>query len=850
MNPILKPSHAPSQEVRCGMATNTSSCSGTSSTAAAAAAAAAPAAARPLYEIHILIYGRNLHEERFRRLATSPPPPSTVLIVRYDPASTVGSTNASSATRTSQRVLVVDGKFLRGTTAGSGCTTTSIDALPNYVGSAVAAILRGGGRVCTDGWLGRFKANGWTEQSRGEGLASTSSSTGEGEFTDSYRRALGLAADHCSSSSTCSSKEAGGCAGRPTASASGGRDDVIDLLSDAGDGEDEKKADSGESEDDIEVITVKPAPKRLKAETFVKADNNAKSKKVQTEHEQREQIKAERRRCRNVSQRREFSATWLRGVDGVKEAKVKATLLHKTYPRGQSPEEVVLARANAYMNKVKDTSKRRWNFVFEECHNEQCRAEREKSRAVSSAHSTSASATSADDAEEPSLFQETRERNHAIGRRMRDIFNAEVAMDEFERIRFGRRLDKTEGARRDFREMQYKRVARTVETYPIKVTLDCLLFPPPWVDARYRGSLCEKLGVPRIKCNEGSSTRARLIRAILFLDNPHDYRLALDLDNEKTSHRRDESLLRDPDYKAINELRQIWGVGLATASRFCLWGIDSIHDLRNDTEVYDTLNYQQKVGLKRYEDLIERIPRQEVKELADSVTEVVTRLSNGKVTVTVGGSYRRGAPSSGDVDMILLPAEGEDDKAAVDVMEIVLNELRRTGFLTDDLAVPNQFGENDGKNPGTDSRSYMGVCRLQDRPDRRYRRIDIKAYPACQGPFALIYFTGDTHFNRSLRYFAKKASLTLSDAGLSACVRRKTPQGWKRVHADSSVRCRTEEDVFRALGIKNVDPTFRACHNLDKMRIRGKRWDESQISPGEDESDYEDSSDEEETCFG
>lgn len=139
----------------------------------------------------------------------------------------------------------------------------------------------------------------------------------------------------------------------------------------------------------------------------------------------------------------------------------------------------------------------------------------------------------------------------------------------------------------------------------------------------------------------------------------------------------------------------------------------------------------------------------------------------------------------------------------------------------------------------------MGVCRLPDRPDRRYRRIDIKAYPACQSPFALIYFSGDTHFNRSLRYFAKKAGLTLSDAGLSACVRRKTAQGWKRVQTDPSVRCRTEQDVFKALGINYVKPIFRACHNLDKMRVRGKRWDESQVSPGEDESDYDDSDDEE-----
>lgn len=49
--------------------------------------------------------------------------------------------------------------------------------------------------------------------------------------------------------------------------------------------------------------------------------------------------------------------------------------------------------------------------------------------------------------------------------------------------------------------------------------------------------------------------------------------------------------------------------------------------------------------------------------------------------------------------------------------------------------------------------------------------------------------------------------------------------------------------MFKALGINYVEPTFRACHRLDKMQIRGgnRTWDdlvdmdESDI----DDSDYE-----------
>ena len=66
----------------------------------------------------------------------------------------------------------------------------------------------------------------------------------------------------------------------------------------------------------------------------------------------------------------------------------------------------------------------------------------------------------------------------------------------------------------------------------------------------------------------------------------------------------------------------------------------------------------------------------------------------------------------------------------------------------------------------------MGVCRLPG-AGRLHRRIDMKAYPGVQGPFALLYFTGDAYFNRSMRAFAKKAGLTLSDAGLAICERRR-----------------------------------------------------------------------------
>lgn len=37
-----------------------------------------------------------------------------------------------------------------------------------------------------------------------------------------------------------------------------------------------------------------------------------------------------------------------------------------------------------------------------------------------------------------------------------------------------------------------------------------------------------------------------------------------------------------------------------------------------------------------------------------------------------------------------------------------------------------------------------------------HRRIDIKSYPATSYPFAILYFTGSDHFNRSMRLYSKQ----------------------------------------------------------------------------------------------
>ena len=56
----------------------------------------------------------------------------------------------------------------------------------------------------------------------------------------------------------------------------------------------------------------------------------------------------------------------------------------------------------------------------------------------------------------------------------------------------------------------------------------------------------------------------------------------------------------------------------------------------------------------------------------------------------------------------------------------------------------------------------MGICVFQD---KLHHRIDIKYYPRDEFAFALLYFTGSDHFNRSMRLFARRKGIMLSDKG-------------------------------------------------------------------------------------
>jgi len=127
-----------------------------------------------------------------------------------------------------------------------------------------------------------------------------------------------------------------------------------------------------------------------------------------------------------------------------------------------------------------------------------------------------------------------------------------------------------------------------------------------------------------------------------------------------------------------NIFNEIYGVGPKKAKELVEKGVKTLAELRDRQS--ELLNDTQRAGLKYYEDILERIPREEVDEynaLFKKEFDVVTNKPEDKFEIV--GSYRRGAQSSGDIDVIITSTKQE-------TFSLFIEQLKRTGILLEILS--------------------------------------------------------------------------------------------------------------------------------------------------------------------
>lgn len=246
-------------------------------------------------------------------------------------------------------------------------------------------------------------------------------------------------------------------------------------------------------------------------------------------------------------------------------------------------------------------------------------------------------------------------------------------------------------------------------------------------------------------------------------------------------------LLEREKNNPLNILTDVYGIGPKKAKDLITAGIVTIPLLREKQS--EVLNDIQRVGLKYYEDILERIPRSEFDEFSTIFQRVFQEIVKGKAeseknAFEIVGSYRRGALQSGDIDVIITGKTGDNFKKFID-------QLKETGIILEILSRGSSKCLVIGKLSGS---------------SKKARRIDFLFTTPEEYPFSLLYFTGSKIFNTVMRGHALTMGYSLNEHGLHKMnkVEKKSVKGEKISHVFLD-----EESIFDFLNMEYRSPEQR-----------------------------------------
>ena len=232
-----------------------------------------------------------------------------------------------------------------------------------------------------------------------------------------------------------------------------------------------------------------------------------------------------------------------------------------------------------------------------------------------------------------------------------------------------------------------------------------------------------------------------------------------------------------PEYIFTN----IYGIGPQKAKELVQKGITTLAVLREKQE--EALNKVQRIGLKYYEDILERIPRREIDDYHQVFESNVKQGFTGKYEIV--GSYRRGLQTSGDIDIIITSEESAD-------FDIFLDRLIQEKVIVEVLSRGKSKCLVVAKIPSSD----------------KYRRVDFLYTSPKEYPFAVLYFTGSKAFNAVMRGYALTKGYSLNEHGFS---KMSVKDGEKKETKGSVIKesFDSEKAIFDFLGLRYIEPTDR-----------------------------------------
>ncbi len=181
----------------------------------------------------------------------------------------------------------------------------------------------------------------------------------------------------------------------------------------------------------------------------------------------------------------------------------------------------------------------------------------------------------------------------------------------------------------------------------------------------------------------------------------------------------------------------------------------------------------------------ERVPLGIALPLAEALVAHLKRHAGAAGHVQHAGSLRRGRDTIGDIDILVSSDHPEKAQKAFT------------------------------KHPQVEKVIVSGETRASVRLDAGGVAVqaDLRVVPEASYGAALMYFTGSKEFNIKLRERALKKKMTLNEYGLFPLDKDETPPHQRGVKPIAS---RTEEEIFKALGVPFVPPELREDRDIDE----------------------------------
>ncbi|ORX61939.1 Nucleotidyltransferase [Hesseltinella vesiculosa] len=255
-----------------------------------------------------------------------------------------------------------------------------------------------------------------------------------------------------------------------------------------------------------------------------------------------------------------------------------------------------------------------------------------------------------------------------------------------------------------------------------------------------------------------------------------------------------EMLNANPAYTILERFYSVHGVGNHTAREW----LSKDYKTLEDVVAHEKLSADQELGIKYYDDFLKRIPRSEVELLVEEFRAGLQDVQPD-CEYTVCGSYRRGKPDSGDVDIVVTH---DNAKVTQTLLTKIVDHFKDQGHIVGVLSMSSgPDNSHVTANSVLRNRNCQALCVwLSKHPDaaKIHRRMDIIVAPKMDYPMAVLGWTGSKYFERSIRLYSKTVlGIKMTSHGL--------------FRAGKKLNVESERHAFKILQLNYLEPELRNC---------------------------------------